>query len=218
MGGHVPKPQGGDRRAKGQSITVRYGLGEGAARFETRYTMMGDGSVAVESHFMPLKSGLPDPMRIGMSFAMPSRFQTVQWYGRGPHESYADRKSGAMIGIWSGAIADQYHDFIRPQDTGTKTDVRWMALSGGGPGLRVGGPTPLTMNVLAFPYEDLRRRPIGEAKSSDIVPRDHVTLLVDAAQMGLGATPPGTITASRSHPIALRQASAVSASPCTRRA
>ncbi|WP_068087668.1 glycoside hydrolase family 2 TIM barrel-domain containing protein [Novosphingobium rosa] len=171
---------------KGQSITIRYGLGEGAARFETRYTMMGDGSVAVEGHFMPLKSGLPDPMRIGLSFAMPSRFQTVQWYGRGPQESYADRKSGAMVGLWSGAIADQHHDFIRPQDTGTKSDVRWMALSGGGPGLRVGGPTPLTMNVLAFPYEDLRRRPIGEARSSDIVPRDHVTLLVDAVQMGLG--------------------------------
>lgn len=171
---------------KGQSITIRYGLGDGAARFETRYTMMGDGSVAVDGHFMPLKSGLPDPMRIGMSFAMPSRFQSVQWYGRGPHESYADRKSGAMIGLWSGAIADQDHDFIRPQDTGTKTDVRWMALSGGGPGLRVGGPAPLTMNVLAFPYEDLRRRPIGEAHSSDIVPRDHVTLLVDAVQMGLG--------------------------------
>lgn len=171
---------------QGQTITIRYALGDGAARFETRYTMAGDGSVTVDAHFMPLKSGLPEPMRIGLSFAMPSRFQTLRWYGRGPQESYADRKSGAMIGLWSGAIADQYHDFIRPQDTGTKTDVRWMALAGGGPGLRVEAPQPLTMNALAFPYEDLRRRPPGEAKSSDIVPRDHVSLLIDGVQMGLG--------------------------------
>jgi beta-galactosidase len=149
--------------------------------------MAGDGSVAVDGHFMPLKQGLPEMMRVGLEFAMPVRFQTITWYGRGPQENYADRKTGAMLGLWSGAIADQYHDFIRPQDTGTKSDVRWMTLSGdGGPALRVGGDVPLTMNALAFPYEDLDRRPPGTAKSSDIVPHDHVTLLVDAVQAGLG--------------------------------
>lgn len=176
-----------ERGRGGATIVIRYGLGAGAARFETRYTMRGDGSLAVDGHFTPLSPDLPEMMRVGLEFAMPTRFDTVQWFGRGPHESYADRKSGAMIGLWQGAIADQYHDFIRPQDTGTKTDVRWMQLSGGNePALRVTGTTPLTMNVLAFPYEDLRRKPPGVAKSSDIVPHDHVTLLVDAVQAGLG--------------------------------
>jgi beta-galactosidase len=176
-----------ERSKVGTTVSVRYGLGAGSAAFETRYAMSGDGSVAVEGHFIPLKQGLPEMMRVGLEFAMPTRFTQMQWYGRGPQENYADRKTGAMLGLWSGAIADQYHDFIRPQDTGTKSDVRWMALSGsGGPALRVGGDTPLTMNALAFPYEDLDRRPPGTAKSSDIVPHGHVTLLVDAVQAGLG--------------------------------
>ncbi|WP_260928091.1 glycoside hydrolase family 2 TIM barrel-domain containing protein [Novosphingobium sp. 9] len=173
--------------AGARSIVVRYGLGAGAAVFDSRYTMRGDGSVAVEGHFMPLRKDLPEPMRIGLEFSFPMRLTQLEWYGRGPWENYADRKTGAIVGLWKAALADQYHDFIRPQDTGTKSDVRWLALSGGkAPGLSVTGDTPLTMNALAFPYEDLRRRPPGTAKSTDIVPHDHGTLLIDAVQAGLG--------------------------------
>jgi beta-galactosidase len=174
-------------RTGARTITVHFGLGDKAARFESRYTMRGDGSVAVTGHFVPLRADLPEPMRIGLQFATPMRFTKMQWFGRGPHESYADRKSSALIGLWQSAIADQYHDFIRPQDTGTKTDLRWLLLDGGGQaGLKVVGTTPMTMNALAFPYEDLHRRPPGVAKSSDIVPHDHGTLLIDAVQAGLG--------------------------------
>jgi beta-galactosidase len=56
--------------------------------------------------------------------------KTVEWYGRGPHETYVDRYTSAPIGLWRGAIADQNHDYMRPQDTGNKIDVRWMELSG----------------------------------------------------------------------------------------
>ncbi|WP_082466141.1 glycoside hydrolase family 2 TIM barrel-domain containing protein [Sphingomonas sp. Leaf38] len=178
--------------ADGATVTVDATMGDGtkagkAVRFVTRYTMDGDGSVAVEGVFTPLASDLPDPLRIGFAYAMPTRFETVEWYGRGPHESYVDRKTSAMIGLWRGAIAAQDHDYIRPQDTGNKTDVRWMELTGGtAPGLRVTGRVPLAMNALAFPYEDLSRRAPGTRKSTDIVPHGHVTLLVDAAQSGVG--------------------------------
>src|SRR3546814_16013978 len=53
----------------------------------------------------------------------------LAWYGRGPQESYADRKSGAALGIWSGRIAGQNHDYMRPQETGNKTDVRWLEIA-----------------------------------------------------------------------------------------
>jgi beta-galactosidase len=79
----------------------------------------------------------------------------------GLHDSYVDRKTSAQIAIWSAPIASS-HDFIRPQDTGNKLDVRWMeARQGDGRGLRVAGDRPLAMTLLAFPYTDLYRRAPG---------------------------------------------------------
>jgi beta-galactosidase len=167
-------------------VLVRFSLGAGAASMTVKYVMDGSGELDATATFSPLRADLPPPTRIGLAFAMPPRFTTMRWYGRGPHESYADRKRSAAIGIWQGAIADQYHDYIRPQDTGNKTDVRWMELSGGGSNLRIEGHRPLGMTALAFPYDDLFRRPPGTWKSTDVVPRGMVTVLVDGAQAGIG--------------------------------
>ncbi|MCX8474188.1 MAG: DUF4981 domain-containing protein [Sphingomonas sp.] len=167
-------------------VTVDHELGAGAARFVTTYRMAGDGSVAVDGALTPLKDDLPPPVRVGLWYTMPSAIGTVQWYGRGPHESYVDRKTSAPIGLWRGAIAEQNHDYMRPQDTGNKMDVRWMELSGGGQGLRVTGATPLMMQALAFPYADLYRRPPGTWKSTDIVAHGETSLLIDGAQWGVG--------------------------------
>ncbi len=168
------------------AIVVDYDLGDGTASFETRYTMAADGSVGVAGRFTPIKQDLPGPFRIGMAFAMPTETKTVEWYGRGPHESYVDRKTSAPIGLWRGSIAEQNHDYIRPQETGNKVDVRWMELSGAAGGVRVQGDRPLMMNALAFPYADLDRKTPGSWKSSDVVAHGQVTLLVDAAQWGVG--------------------------------
>jgi beta-galactosidase len=167
-------------------VAVDHHLGAGAARFVTTYTMAGDGSVDVAGLLTPLKSDLPPPVRVGLWFDIPARLTMVGWYGRGPHESYVDRKTGAAVGLWRGAIADQNHDYMRPQDTGNKVDVRWLEVSGGGHGLRVEGKGLLMANALAFPYTDLYRREPGSWKSSDIVAHDHGTLLIDGAQWGVG--------------------------------
>jgi beta-galactosidase len=88
---------------------------------------------------------------------------------------------------------------MRPQETGNKVDVRWMDVgSAKGDGVRITGAAPLSMNVLAFPYEDLQRRPPGTWRSSDIVPHDHVSLLVDAVQVGLGGDDTWSL-AARAH-------------------
>ena len=60
---------------------------------------------------------------------MPDQYRDVQWYGRGPEESYWDRKSGSPIGRYAGLIEDQFHRYSRPQETGNKTDVRWIQVS-----------------------------------------------------------------------------------------
>jgi beta-galactosidase len=168
-------------------VSVTYRAGGDAARFVTVYRMGGDGALSVQAAFEPLRQDLPDPLRIGLFFTMPSSFDTLEWYGRGPHESYADRKTGAPLGLWRGLIAKQNHDYMRPQETGNKTDVRWMELvQTGVGGVRIIGGEPLSMNALAFPYEDLSRRAPGTRRSTDIVPHDHVSLMIDAVQSGVG--------------------------------
>lgn len=170
----------------GAEVQVDYAMGGGAVRFTSIYRMGGDGSVAVDGRFVPVSGELPPPFRIGLAFTTPGSLKTVEWYGRGPHESYVDRKTSAPIGLWRGAIAAQNHDYIRPQETGNKVDVRWMELSGAGSGVRVQGDAPLMMNALAFPYADLDRHEPGTWKSTDVVPKAQGTLLVDAAQWGVG--------------------------------
>jgi beta-galactosidase len=171
----------------GAEVSISHRAGGDAARFVTVYRMAGDGSLSVQGTFEPLRQDLPDPLRIGLFFTMPSSIDTLEWYGRGPHESYADRKTSAALGLWRGLIARQNHDYMRPQETGNKTDVRWMELlqSGVG-GLRVIGDKPLSMNALAFPYDDLSRRPPGTRRSTDIVPHGEVSLMIDAVQSGVG--------------------------------
>jgi beta-galactosidase len=171
------------------AVRVRFTVGDGSARFESEYRMRADGSVAVEAAFNPSTEHLPDPLRVGLAFSMPADFKTLEWYGKGPHESYIDRQAGAALGRWTGTIAEQNHDYMRPQETGNKVGVRWLAVSGAAlPTLTVRGAQSLSANVLAFPYDDLSRRPPGTRRSSDIVPHGPVSVLIDAVQSGLGGT------------------------------
>ncbi|KQU62495.1 beta-galactosidase [Sphingomonas sp. Leaf339] len=170
----------------GDTIVVDHDMGVGSVKTQTRWTMAGDGSLRVTVLFHPLRATLPDPLRIGLMFETPAALDRVSWYGRGPHETYADRKTSGLIAEWSGALADQYHDYARPQESGAKQDVRWIALTGGGTGVRITGAQPLSVNALAFPYADLAMKPPGQAHSSDIRPHGNGTLLVDAEQAGVG--------------------------------
>jgi beta-galactosidase len=182
-----------------RSVSIDYVYGGGAVRFLTTYVLRADGTVRVSGSFTPNRPDLSDPLRVGLSFSMPSQMTDVAWYGRGPHETYADRKWSGAFGLWHGPIAAQNHDYMRPQETGNKVDVRWMDVGADkGGGVRVTGDAPLSMNVLAFPYEDLQRRAPGTWRSSDIRPHDHVSLLVDAAQVGVGGDDTWTL-AARAH-------------------
>jgi beta-galactosidase len=173
------------------TIAVGFDLGgEGAnadVRYDVAYRMARDGSVAVTARFEPRYAGLPDPLRLGLAFTMPETVTDLAWYGRGPQETYADRHDGGEIAVYAGRIADQNHDYIRPQETGNKVDVRWLRLSPArGPGLTVRGDEPLSVNALAFPYADLDRKPVGAAHSSDIRAHDRVSLMIDDRQIGVG--------------------------------
>ena len=170
-----------------QSVKVLYVFGAGAAHWETSYSMTGQGAVRVASTFTPLRDDLPDPLRLGLRFDSDPSLDMLRWYGRGPQESYVDRQTGYANGRYEGKLDDQYHANIRPQESGNKTEVRWMSLSDkAGGGLKVAGGSPFAFNALAFPYEDLYLRPRGSWSTADIAPHGDGSLLIDMAQVGVG--------------------------------
>jgi len=173
----------------------------GGSLLTTTYTVYGNGLVYVSQTFTPGDGELPELPRFGMSMRLPQQFDQMTWFGRGPQESYADRKTGAAVDLWSGPVSEQYHPYVRPQETGNKTDVRWVALTdASGVGLMAIGD-PL-LNVSAWPFEqsdfdfELKEPPPGRRGGGrslvtmkhtiDLKPREFITLNLDYGQRGVG--------------------------------
>jgi beta-galactosidase len=159
------------------------------SRYRTAYTVNSGGDIVVEASFTPGRAGLPELPRFGTQMVLPGAFDTLTWFGRGPHENYSDRKAGAAVGLYDGAVLDQAHPYIRPQETGYKTDVRWAALtdSRSGVGLLAVGLPFVGIAASPFLHDDYES---GFEKAMrhtvDMKPRDIVAFNVDLAQMGLG--------------------------------
>ncbi|UCH98650.1 MAG: DUF4981 domain-containing protein [Candidatus Aminicenantes bacterium] len=163
--------------------------GTGGAKYFTTYVVLGKGDMLVSNRFVPASGvSLPVMPRFGMTMALPVEFGRVEWYGRGPHESYWDRKTGAAVGIYSNTVMGMYHPYIRPQENGNRVDVRWLALvDAGGMGLLVVGKPLLDVSMHHFFNEDFDP---GEEKQQrhvfDLESRNLVTLNLDYGQMGVG--------------------------------
>lgn len=145
------------------------------------YTVRGDGSVAVVTTFSPVP-GTPRPQVIGTTFALQPHLDTIEWYGRGPHESTADRKSSAFFGRFRGKVEDQVTRYSRPQDSGNKADTRWAAIvDGAGAGVLLAAESSMYVNAQPHaPSELADRRHWHEVPESS-----KVVVRIDAAQEGL---------------------------------
>ncbi|MHC4229058.1 MAG: beta-galactosidase small subunit-related protein, partial [Planctomycetota bacterium] len=150
---------------------------------KTVYTVYGSGEIVVNMSVTPGGSNLPMLPRFGMQMAVPGRFDKLTWLGRGPHETYWDRKTGAAFGLYSGPVAEHVHTYVRPQENGNKSDVRWMALTDrDGVGfLAIGMPT---IDVSAWPHtmQDLEKA----THIHELTRRDTITVNLDYRQMGVG--------------------------------
>ncbi|MBS1558507.1 MAG: DUF4981 domain-containing protein [Bacteroidetes bacterium] len=163
------------------------------------YTVLADASIKVDYWFAPGKQKLPNIPRIGLTLTMPPEFQYMSWYGRGPHESYWDRKTSAAIGLYQGSVGSQVYLYPRPQETANKTDVRWMSLTNqSGVGLRVECIDDfLSASAWPFAQQDLDYKtgrgtsasglvPSVSGHQYDVVPRNFITWNIDYLQMGVG--------------------------------
>ncbi len=158
-----------------------------AATLTTTYNVYGNGVIKIRQQFSAADTTLPEIPRIGMKFCLPGSFKKVEWFGRGPHESYWDRKTSAAIGHYSGSVWKQTFRYVRPQETGNKTDVRWMAQSNGKVGIMAKGLPTFDGSVHQYPYEDLDYIPKSQKHGKlDIKPQDHVDWLIDYKQIGVG--------------------------------
>ena len=161
------------------------------------YAFLPGGEVCIQN-VVRVPAALGDLARMGLVFAVSPGLESLTWFGRGPHESYADRKAGAALGRYTGSVDGQHVPYVRPQANGNKTDVRWFALAredGAGPGLLVSGAAPFQFSVSHFRDEDLD----AARHTVDLVRRDEVVVHVDAAQRGVGtgACGPDTLPAYR---------------------
>ena len=154
----------------------------------TKYHVFGNGEVVITNSFTPGDIDLSDLPKFGMSLTLPREFDQAEWYGRGPYESYRDRKTGVAVGVYRSSVEELYYPYIRPQENGNRTDVRWIALKNqDGIGLLAVADSLMEVSALHFDDADFDE---GDQKTYrhafDVRRRNHVTLDLDYRQMGLG--------------------------------
>lgn len=146
------------------------------------YTIVSTGEITVDFELIPEES-LPEIPEIGMMFIIDKSFENIKWYGRGPHSNYWDRKMGAALGVYSGKVKDQFVNYLRPQECGNKTDVRWAELTDeNGNGLKFMGAPAIEVNALPYTPSEIEEsdHPYKLPKSDKIVVR------INYKQMGVG--------------------------------
>jgi len=169
-------------------VAVQAALPAAQARYYTTYRIWGSGDLIISNRYVPGRKQLPEIPRLGLKLILPVEFSHLFYYGRGPHENYWDRNSGAAVDLYKQTVSQQYHPYIRPQENGHKTDVRWLALATDqGLGLLVVGRPLLSFNALHFLLEDfdpgLKK---AQRHACQLKERNLVTLNIDYKQMGVG--------------------------------
>lgn len=162
---------------------------ETGAMLEFTYRVDGSGKVEVSERMISDKSlKVSNLFRFGMQIPMPYAFERLEYYGRGPVENYSDRKGASPLGIYEQSVTEQFYPYIRPQETGTKTDIRWYrVLDDSGRGLEIVSCVPFSASALHYRIETLDD---GEEKSQrhscELEEDDVTNVCVDLVQMGLG--------------------------------
>lgn len=158
------------------------------AQVSLKYVVLANGVVKVSNSFNA-ESTLPELPRVGMHVLLSSDMKEVEWLGRGPHENYADRKTSAFVGHYKGQVWDQFFPYVRPQETGYKTDVRWIAVSDAqGNGLLVKGDELISANILPFEYKELYHKKKDEPSKhgGSLEEGKAYSFFIDYGQTGVG--------------------------------
>ena len=170
-------------------VTAKYDMPTVSAKLTLTYRINKEGAIEVTQSMTTDKNAKVSNMfRFGMRAALNKNLSNIQYYGRGPIENYADRNNSTNIGKYAQTVDEQFYSYIRPQETGTKTDIRWWNQTNkGGNGIQLVGKTPFSASALHYTMESLDDGLEKGQRHSELVPQtDCVNFCIDKVQMGLG--------------------------------
>lgn len=181
----------------GFRVETTYNLNELYAKLKICYTLLEKGRLHVDYNFQPaeidsLKSGqsaLPDIPRLGLRWAIKPRYNQAVWYGRGPDENYVDRRSSSLLDVHELSTNNMSVNYVRPQENGYRTDVRWLQLTTGLEGIFIASPQKLSFSAMPYAMEDFYPASGSKNKHTNALKRkNYVEVHLDYGQMGVGST------------------------------
>ena len=170
-------------------VKANYDIPSVSAKLILSYEINNKGEIKVTQEMMADKSvSVPNMFRFGMQMQMPKNDDQIKYYGRGPFENYSDRKSSSFIGLYQQTVEEQFYPYIRPQENGTKSDVRWWCQTdAGGRGLKFYSDTSFSISALHYSIESLDAASEKQQEHSELVPEvPYTNICIDKVQMGLG--------------------------------
>ncbi|MBQ5817083.1 MAG: DUF4981 domain-containing protein [Bacteroidaceae bacterium] len=170
-------------------IEAAYEMPDVQAKLSMTYTISNSGAVKVTQSMATTKDAKVSNMfRFGVQMPMPRDFETVEYYGRGPGENYIDRNSCTDLGIYRQSVDEQFYPYIRPQENGTRSDLRWWrVLNAAGTGVEIVSEAPFSASALHYTIESLDEGMHKQQGHSQEVEEANLTnLCIDKVQMGLG--------------------------------
>jgi beta-galactosidase len=179
------------READGVVVTAEERTASGIRVIhEERFEALEGGGLLVRET-VRIPKELADLARVGIVLETVPGLEQIEWFGRGPIETYPDRRRGGALGRWRSTVSEQYVPYVRPQENGGRADVRWLALSdGSGRGLRFGLDRPRQVSATHLRAEDLA----AATHDVELVARAETILHLDAAHRGLGTASCGPDT------------------------
>lgn len=177
---------------KNQVVRTEYDIKGTGATLKVSYTLTPEGKLVITQAMDADDDtkGNPQPLRFGMKMQMPEQFCHIEYYGKGPHENYIDRNLSENIGVWKQTVSEQYYPYIRPQESGNKTGVRyWQLTNSNGLGLRFEGTEPLECQALNYTEDDLYSgvdKGRNLCHSGDLVTRKFTDVHIAHRMMGIG--------------------------------
>ena len=179
-----------DKKANSVTIVTSFDMPEVQGQMDITYVVFANtGAVKVTEDFKATEGAkVSDMFRFGMLMQMPYTMEKSNYYGRGPIENYSDRKDCMRIGVYTDDADNQYFPYIRPQESGTKSDIRWWKQTDAtGLGLQVKSCTPFYASAIHFDTEELDDGDDKEQRHSfDLKKSKFTNLFLDSAHMGVG--------------------------------
>ena len=169
-------------------VCTEYEIRSVHAKLYLTYTINNEGAVKVNQRMAAAQDvAVPDMFRFGMQMVMPESFEKISYYGRGPIENYIDRNHSTDLGIYNQTVTEQFYAYIRPQENGTKTDIRWWKLfNDEGKGLQFVAAEPFSASALHYTIESLDDGVQKDQRhSNEVSPSDLTNFLIDKVQQGL---------------------------------